>query len=60
VIIRSKVMEKNKPNCWDTNDVLMAKYHDDEWVYRERGHRRLAARTFHEKCWNCIWGCRSR
>jgi DNA-3-methyladenine glycosylase I len=24
-------MEKNKPNCWDTNDVLMAKYHDDEW-----------------------------
>jgi hypothetical protein len=27
-------------------------------VYRERGHRRLAARTFQEKCWNCIWGCR--
>ena len=24
-------MEKDKPNCWDTNDVLMAKYHDDEW-----------------------------
>ena len=24
-------MEKNKTNCWDTNDVLMAKYHDDEW-----------------------------
>jgi len=31
-------------------------------VYRERGHRRLAARTFQQKCWNCIWdaGCRSR
>ena len=28
-------------------------------VYRERGHRRLAARTFQVKCWNCIWGCRS-
>lgn len=25
------LMEKNKPNCWGTNDVLMAKYHDDEW-----------------------------
>jgi hypothetical protein len=31
-------------------------------VYRERGHRRLAARTFQEKCLSCIWdaGCRSR
>jgi len=27
-------------------------------VYRERGHRRLAARTFQEKCWSCSWGCR--
>ena len=27
-------------------------------VYRERGHRRLAARTFQKKCWSCIWGCR--
>lgn len=27
-------------------------------VYRERGHRRLAARTFQEKCRSCIWGCR--
>src|SRR5215470_5740068 len=27
-------------------------------AYRERGHRRLAARTFQEKCWSCIWGCR--
>ena len=27
-------------------------------VYRERGHRRLAARTFNEKCCSCIWGCR--
>jgi hypothetical protein len=26
-------------------------------AYRERGHRRLAAQTFQEKCWNCIWGC---
>jgi hypothetical protein len=27
-------------------------------VYRERGHRRLAARTFDTKCTACIWGCR--
>ncbi len=27
-------------------------------VYRERGHRRLAARTYDSKCSNCMWGCR--
>ena len=27
-------------------------------VYRQRGHRRLAAPTFQEKCSSCIWGCR--
>jgi len=27
-------------------------------VYRERGHRRLEARTFDSKCSTCIWGCR--
>ncbi len=27
-------------------------------VYRERGHRRLAARTYANKCTTCIWGCR--
>jgi hypothetical protein len=27
-------------------------------TYRERGHRRLAARTFDDKCSACIWGCR--
>ena len=26
-------------------------------VYRERGHRRLAAPTFDSKCHSCIWGC---
>lgn len=26
-------------------------------VYRERGHRRLAARTYEEKCTTCMWGC---
>ncbi len=27
-------------------------------VYRERGHRRLDARTYTAKCYACIWGCR--
>ena len=27
-------------------------------VYRERGHRRLAVRTYESKCTTCIWGCR--
>ena len=27
-------------------------------VYRERGHRRLDARTYDRKCTPCIWGCR--
>lgn len=26
-------------------------------VYRERGHRRLAARTYSTKCSPCIWAC---
>ncbi|MDH3892438.1 MAG: hypothetical protein OEV49_15300 [candidate division Zixibacteria bacterium] len=30
----------------------------DLWTYRERGHRRLAARTYELKCTTCIWGCR--
>ena len=27
-------------------------------VYRARGHRRLAARTFDTTCAGCLWGCR--
>jgi len=27
-------------------------------MYRERGHRRLDARTYQAKCRSCIWGCR--
>lgn len=26
-------------------------------VYRERGHRRLSAKTYKGKCTSCIWGC---
>ncbi len=27
-------------------------------TYRERGHRRLDARTYEARCRDCIWGCR--
>ena len=27
-------------------------------VYRERGHRRLASKTYDSKCSSCMWGCR--
>ena len=27
-------------------------------TYRERGHRRLDARTYNSKCQSCIWGCK--
>jgi len=27
-------------------------------IYRQRGHRRLDARTYAGKCVTCIWGCR--
>lgn len=27
-------------------------------VYRARGHRRLATKTYETKCSSCVWGCR--
>jgi len=27
-------------------------------VYRQRGHRRLGARTYEDKCTSCMWGCK--
>ena len=30
----------------------------DIYVYRQRGHRRLDARTYAAKCSTCIWACR--
>lgn len=27
-------------------------------IYRERGHRRLDAKTYSARCSTCIWGCR--
>lgn len=47
--IRSEVAEETPPP-WRAVPPPLA-------VYRERGHRRLAARTYVEKCTTCIWGC---
>jgi hypothetical protein len=30
----------------------------DLQIYRERGHRHLAARTYTSHCKSCVWGCR--
>lgn len=46
-----KVDKSNNPPPWE--DVL-----PELEVYRVRGHRRLAARTYTSKCTTCIWGCR--
>ena len=27
-------------------------------TYRQRGHRRLDARTYQSKCTSCVWGCK--
>ena len=27
-------------------------------IYRERGHRRLDAKTYEARCSSCLWGCR--
>ena len=48
--IRSEVAEEAPPPPWRVVPPPLA-------VYRERGHRRLAARTYEEKCTTCIWGC---
>jgi hypothetical protein len=47
---RSEVAEETPPPPWRGVPPPLA-------VYRERGHRRLAAWTYEEKCTTCIWGC---
>ncbi len=46
----SEVGEETPPPPWRGVPPLLS-------VYRERGHRRLAARTYEEKCTSCMWGC---
>jgi len=48
--IRPGLAEETPPPPWRVVPSPLA-------VYRERGHRRLAARTYEEKCTTCIFGC---
>jgi hypothetical protein len=53
-----KASKLKKTGYADNTPPLWATISPDLAVYRERGHRRLAARTYESKCTTCIWGCR--
>jgi len=48
--IQPEVADETPPPPWRVVPSSLA-------VYRERGHRRLATRTYEENCTTCIWGC---
>jgi hypothetical protein len=50
VLARADSTETDPPPWIGTPPVLA--------IYRQRGHRRLASRTYQLKCRACIWGCR--
>lgn len=53
---RLRVLQRSEESSWDAPP-----WHGvppDLEIYRKRGHRRLAARTYSTKCTSCIWGCR--
>jgi hypothetical protein len=50
-----KVLEESE-GSWDPPPWLGCP--PDLETYRERGHRRLDARTYSARCSSCIWGCR--
>ena len=49
--MRGRIEEQAQPPPWSGVPPPLA-------VYRERGHRRLASRTYEERCTTCLWGCR--
>lgn len=49
-VTKGEIEIETQPPPWRDVPPLLA-------VYRERGHRRLAARTYEEKCTSCMWGC---
>ena len=50
VIERSTIVPENPPPWFGVPPDLP--------TYRQRGHRRLDARTYQKRCRACIWGCR--
>ena len=49
-VTKGEVEEEKQPPPWLGIPPLLP-------IYRKRGHRRLAARTYEEKCTTCMWGC---
>lgn len=54
---RLKRLNRAEPSSSQTGPPWRGPAPDLE-TYRERGHRRLAARTWSGKCKSCKWGCR--
>lgn len=50
LISRGKVMHESPPPTKGIPPTLEK--------YRQRGHRRLAARTYSSRCLDCLWGCK--
>lgn len=50
-ILKRKGVQNNVPPPWQGLP-------PDLETYRDRGHRRLDARTYSSKCISCIWGCK--
>ncbi len=54
----SKLEIVERPTAIESNHPPSHRVPPDLETYRERGHRRLDARTHGSKCQSCIWGCR--
>ena len=50
-ILNRGSVAKEKPPPWTGKSPTLE-------TYRERGHRRLATRSYELKCQSCIWGCK--
>lgn len=53
---KSKVLKKN--DAAESTPPPWISVPPELEVYRQRGHRRLDARTYESKCTACIWGCK--
>jgi len=53
----SKLKVLTRASCADAPPPWLGVPPDLE-IYRSRGHRRLAARTYSTRCRSCLWGCR--
>ena len=54
----SQIKIKKNEESVNSNEPAFLGIPPDLPVYRERGHRRLDAKTYGTKCLTCIWGCK--